>query len=262
MNSALRIASEEIFRTVEILTPTRVRIGASAAECDPNALLAFLQAEVYRRFYGCFRDVAAEMTTEHLIARLRAANRSRPLPSESTTGLPHNYIALGAAPPPGVTWLRLYWNVGPKGAVALMDRATDLLGVSRTPFQLKVMLDTGRRRRDGAVLYVPVAYWQAAARLLRTAYGDIANAGDMEPEAPLFTRPVRAGVGLAEDPGGAHSFGTHRSLLVALALSDVYLSGTPGDTDGWRALRSRFESVGLLLELPHLNGTGPDPYAM
>jgi HopA1 effector protein family len=262
MNNALRLASDEIFRTVEILTPTCVRLGASTAECDPNALLAFLQAEVYRRFYGRFRDVAAEMTTAQLIARLQAVNRSRPLPRESTTGLPHNYIALGAEPPLGVTWLRLYWNVGPEGAVALMDRATDLLGVSRTPFQLKVMLDTGRRRRDGAVLYVPVAYWQAAARLLTIAYGDVANAGDMEPEAPLFTRPVRAGVGLAEDPGGAHSFGTHRSLLVALALSDVYLAGSPGDTDGWRALCCRFESAGLCLERPHLNGTGPDPYVM
>ena len=131
-----------------------------------------------------------------------------------------------------------------------------------TPFRLKVMLDTGRRRRDGAVLYVPAACWREAARLLWTSYADVANAGDMEPEAPLFTRPVQPGVGLAEDPGGAHSFGTHRSLLVALALIDIYLSRLPGETNGWHALQSRFESAGLRLERPHLNGTGPDPYAM
>jgi hypothetical protein len=136
LNDALRLASDEIFRDLEILTPSRVRIGASATECDPNTLLAFLQAEVYRRAYARFRDVPAELTTGRLLATLRSA------------------------------------------------------------------------------------------------------------------------------PGGAHSFGTHRSLLVALALNDIYLSRLPGETNGWRALQSRFESAGLRLERPHLNGTGPDPYVM
>ena len=262
LNDALRIASDEIFRDLEILAPGRVRIGASATECDPNTLLAFLQAEVYRRAYARFRDVPAELTTGRLLATLRSANRSRAFPRESLTSVPQSYMALGREPPLGATWLRLYWNVGPNGAVALMDRATDLLGATGTPFRLKVMLDTGRRRRDGVVLYVPAACWREAARLLWTSYADVANAGDMEPEAPLFTRPVQPGVGLAEDPGGAHSFGTHRSLLVALALIDIYLSRLPGETNGWRALQSRFESAGLRLERPHLNGTGPDPYVM
>jgi hypothetical protein len=129
-------------------------------------LLAFLQAEVYRRAYARFRDVPAELTTGRLLATLRSANRSRAFPRESLTSVPQSYMALGREPPLGATWLRLYWNVGPNGAVALMDRATDLLGATGTPFRLKVMLDTGRRRRDGAVLYVPAACWREAARLL------------------------------------------------------------------------------------------------
>lgn len=262
VNNALRIACDEIFRTVEILAPGRVRIGPGAAECDPNALLAFLQAEIYRRCYACFRSVPAETSAAQLLGAVRSANHSRAFPRESLARLPHSYTALGPKPPVSVTWLRLYWNVGPNGAVALMERATDLLGRSGTAFQLKIMLDTERRRRDAAVLYVPVACWHAAAQLLRISYEDVVNAGDMEPATPLFARPVRAGVGLAEDPGGGHSFGTHRAFLVALALIDIYLSGRRGETDGWGALRSRFESAGLRLERPHLNGTGPDPYVM
>jgi hypothetical protein len=132
MNEALRIACAEIFRTVEILAPDRVRIGSGIAVCDPGTLLAFLQAEIYRRSYACFRDVPAEEPTARLLAALRSANRSRALPGESLTSLPHSYTALGGSPPPGTTWLRLYWNVGPNGAVALMDRATDLLAGCRS----------------------------------------------------------------------------------------------------------------------------------
>jgi hypothetical protein len=263
MSEALGVACAEIFRTVEILAPGRVRICGGVAECDPNTLIAFLQAEIYRRFYACFRDVPAEVSAAALLATLRSANRSRALSRESLTSLPHSYTATGGhLPPSGATWLRLYWNVGPNGAVTLMDRATDLLAQDGVPFRLKIMLDTTRRRRDGAVLYVPVASWQAAARLLRMSYGDVAHVGDIEPEAPLFVRWLRAGVGLAEDPGGGHSFGTHRAMLVALALIDIHLSGLRGEEDRWRALRSRFESAGLRLERPHLNGGWPDPYVM
>jgi len=262
VNNALRIACDEIFRTVEILAPGRVRIGPGAAECDPNALLAFLQAEIYRRCYACFRSVPAETSAAQLLGAVRSANHSRAFPRESLARLPHSYTALGPKPPVSVTWLRLYWNVGPNGAVKLMDRATDLLSQSGAPFQLKIMLDTGRRRRDAAVLYVPVARWREAARLLRMSSRDVAKMGDFEPDAPLFARSVRAGVGLAEDPGGGRSFGEHRAFLVALALVDIYLSGTPGEEAGWRALLSRFEFAGLSLERPHLNGMGPDSYLM
>lgn len=262
MSEALHVACAEIFRTVEIVAPGRVRIGDRVAECDPDTLLAFLQAEIYHRFYACFRDVPAEMPAAVLLAALRSANRPRVLPRESLTSLPHSYTALGGRPPHGATWLRLYWNVGPNGAVALMDRVTNLLGQDGVPFHLKIMLDTARRRRDGAVLYMPVACWQAAARFLRMSHGDVAQAGDIEPEAPLFARWLRAGVGLAEDPGGGHSFGTHRALLVALALVDIHLSGLRGEEDGWRALRSRFESAELRLECPYLNGRRSDPYVM
>jgi hypothetical protein len=262
MSGALRAACAEIFRIIEILAPDRVRVDDGVVECDPDRLLAFLHSEIYCRSYACFRDVPATKSVDDLLAALRSANRARAIPNESLAGLPHTYTALRGRLSAGAMWLRLYWNVGPKGAVVLMDRATSLLGPGDVPFRLKVMLNTARRRRDGAVLYVPVDSWQAAERLLRLSYSAVAQAGDIEPEVPLFARWLRSGVGLAEDPGGGHSFGTHRSLLVALALADMHLSGLRGEKDWWRALWARFESYGFRLERPHLNGRGADPYVM
>jgi HopA1 effector protein family len=262
MSEAHRVACAKIFHTVEILAPGRVRIGDGVVECNPNTLLAFLQTEIYCRSYACFRDVPVARPVDALLAALRSANNARGIPKESLAGVPHTYTALSGSLSPGATWLRLYWNVGPKGAVVLMDRATNLLVEGDVPFRLKVMLDTARRRRDGAVLYVPTGRWQAAERLLRMSHSAVVQAGDIEPEVPLFARGLRAGVGLAEDPGGGHSFGTHRALLVALALADIHLSGLRGEEDWWRALRVRFEAFGLRLERPHLNGLGPDPYVM
>jgi hypothetical protein len=262
MSEALRAACSAIFSNVEILAPGRVRVCGAVSECDPNSLLAFLHGEVYRRFYACMRDVPAEVPAARLLDALRSANRRRAMPAESLSGVPQSYTAMGGTVPPATAWLRLYWNVGPAGAVAVFERATALLDRDGVPFRLKVMLDTTRRRRDAAVLYVPVAYWQPAARLVGGSYEDLARVGDIEPEPPLFARWLRDGVGLAEDPGGVHSFGTHRALLVALALVDVHLSGVRGEEDRWHALRLRFEADGLSLGQPHLNRPGPDPYVM
>lgn len=261
MTDPLGAACNEIFRTMEILGPDRLRIGDRVSVHDPDLLLGVAQAEIYLRFYACLREGAPGMLPDVFLDALRRENRSNQPRRESLAGLPQSYVALGLPSPPGTRWLRLYWNVGPHGAVALMGKLTDRLSRDSVPYRLKIMLNTAYRRRDAAVLYTPAECWPKVAALIDTCRGHVADAGDLEPETPLFTRALRPGIGLAEDPGGAHSFGTHRSGLVAFTLARIHLSGLVEQPDQWRALQSLFKSFGLDLARPHLNRRGPDPYA-
>jgi type III HopA1-like effector protein len=65
-------------------------------------------------------------------------------------------------------------------------------------------------------------------------------------EVPLFTKPVAAGLGMAEDPANGMSFGQHRCHLIALA---AWISFTRGES----TLDARASTLAGLIKAAHLN---------
>lgn len=155
-------------------------------------------------------------------------------------------------------WLgRLYFNADPETTVRLVDVFSRQLDTRRIPFTLKCPAHVRYCARvDSVVLYVAVRHLDALFELLGRELRDAASPlRELADGTPLFTRELATGVGFAEDPGAGHSFGTHRSRLVAEAL--LAHAGTrakdgsraSADKDGhdaWRAcLDATFSAAGL-----------------
>jgi hypothetical protein len=82
-------------------------------------------------------------------------------PKDAIPRSPGFYTALSDAPfapVPSMPVVRLYWNVAPDSAIALMRAVTRSLNANGVPYLLKVRADpAGFNRCDAAVLYVPVS---------------------------------------------------------------------------------------------------------
>jgi hypothetical protein len=252
----------EIYHTLAIESPDTLRVGDEVHRCDPNRLITALHIAIYSKFYCNLTDAAPLISHEQLIAELCDANTGGVPGMNAETDQQRTYVAVGARRQPGTRWLRLYWNVDHRGAIDLMARASAYLNRVKVPFRLKVLLDVTIRRRDAAVLYVPRERWDAAGDVIADAYDALSPSGVLQPETPLFTKAVRPGIGVAEDPDTGASFGTHRSGLVARAMGRSYLLGHREDTQQWGMLREEFLLEGLSLSAPYLNAGSTDRYAL
>lgn len=260
MDSELRLKCLEIFRSTKILGPGFFQVGTSEIHCHSANLLPYLQHEIYSRFF-CAISRSTPRPLPQFMEELSAANigwGSRP--KETFTEQPGWYLAIGARPAPGINWLRLYWNVTPQGAVALTEAATAILNNLLVPFRLKVLLDTSVRRRDAAVLYLPVFLWSAARPVVDTVCARLEGTGHIQPDTPLFTKQLSSGVSLAEDPQTGLSFGIHRSGLVAHSLIKSYMRAHDHEDEQWADLNDEFAKIGLSLARPYLNARSRDIY--
>ena len=169
---------------------------------------------------------------------------------ESRTEQPGFYVANGenAAPAGAASRMaRIYFNVVADGAVPLMRAMTTLLNRYLVPFRFKSLTWSGAyARADAAVLFFPARYYQIIARLLPSILAGVTP--HLRAETPLFTKRLRDGVGLAEDPANGESFGMHRSRLVAQSI----LNGT--------TLEAELERNGLSLARPYLRPGSVDLY--
>ncbi len=184
-----RWAVNEVADAEVVATRDGLRIRASAASCRPagtGPLQTGVEASVW-------------------------------FPNAAPAASPGFYAALSDAPfaPTSTdTVARLYWNLLPDAAIALMRTVTRTLNARGLAFVLKVRADpAGFNRCDAGVLYVRLADLEHALDLLSPTYLDLAP-GLREP-VPAFTRRLAAGVALALDPGRRTSFGEHRSELLA-----------------------------------------------
>ncbi|HEV2860607.1 MAG TPA: T3SS effector HopA1 family protein [Pyrinomonadaceae bacterium] len=172
------------------------------------------------------------------------------------------YYALGAEPPQPHeegSVVRLYFNAPPTASLLLTEAATTHLNEWSVPFTLKVMLrPEDRDRRDAAVLYLPRQRHDRIFRLLEKLpprFFPRLRAG-----VPLFTKPLREGVGLAESPSGGESFGMHRCRLLAESIVEAWAGGRQDAEARRRALEQRFAAEGLSLARAYLNPGGEDVY--
>jgi hypothetical protein len=155
--------------------------------------------------------------------------------------------------------LRFYWNVGPAGAAPLIGELTGSLNRFQLPFRLKCPLyPPAYARIDAAVLYVARRYYELASELVADVHASVAE--HLDDEVPLFTLPLARGLSLAEDPGGAESFGTHRCRLLAEALVEAHRAGETDVPDRMDRVRQVFDRNGLDFERPWLGSRSRRDY--
>tara|TARA_R110002072_G_scaffold271038_2_gene430944 strand:+ start:51225 stop:53660 length:2436 start_codon:yes stop_codon:yes gene_type:complete len=150
--------------------------------------------------------------------------------------------------------VRVYFNVRPEGAPALLRELTGRLNRFQIPFRFKCPVTPNLfNRRDSGVLYVPWKFWLAARQFVADSLPHFESY--LEDDVPLFTKPVQPGVGLAEDPGNLRSFGQARCEFVAEGLADSWLEGNLDFSVqvAVDAIAGRFQQDGISLERPWLN---------
>jgi hypothetical protein len=149
--------------------------------------------------------------------------------------------------------VRYYFNPGSAGAPELIRQLTSGLNRFQVPFRMKALSHPGAyTRADAVVLYLARRFHAIACRLIAALPDPLASC--LGPRIPLFTRRVRDGVGLAEDPGNGESFGMQRCRLVAEGVVEAGRAGRQDLASRVRAVRKRFQAAGLDLDRPHLRG--------
>jgi hypothetical protein len=155
--------------------------------------------------------------------------------------------------------VRLYWNVTPGGAVELMRRLTKALNRAKIPFRLKVLRDRARFVRcDSAVLFFRKDDYKAVRDTIETAYAALVH--QLRPEIPVFTKPLAPGLGLAEEPSQAGSFGQSRCLLMAEGIVRAHEAGCRSVNQRLAFVKQRFAEENIDWGHPYLNSDSIDAY--
>lgn len=181
---------------------------------------------------------------------------------QSTTIQPGFYFAFGEMLPDQqdeMNPVRFYWNIEPAGMIDLMRLLTGVLNRFQVPFRFKCLArSTYYDRADAAVLYVSKRYYRITAELLIGVREGVA--AHLRQDTPLFSKPVAAGLGIAEDPGNGESFGTHRCRLVAEALCHAEARGRRATGERLQEIENHFQQFGLTLASPYLGSGSVDVY--
>jgi hypothetical protein len=142
--------------------------------------------------------------------------------------------------PPTSTIYRVYWNVDPDGAAALVRQLTTLL--RPYAYCLKVPSDPRQfDRTDAVVLYLRSDVNGAVWSLIRRSHDAVSPAlGD---DVPPLTCRLDTGLAFAEhDAESNESFGQHRCRLIAEAIDRATDRGVAAARD---AIYARFAREGL-----------------
>lgn len=203
-----------------------------------------------------------QITAEPSQVRIDGTGAQIRLPKELRFASPGHYIALGDLDLPAASeypLLRVYFHVVPSEAARLVGLVTSSLNDLGVAFRLKVV-DAPEQfgRCDAAVLYVRASDFDALRPVLR---GLAARVG-MRERTPALTKPIRPGIGLAEDPASGESFGMHRCGLLARGIVEAQVAGATRPGDRLAVVERHFAAHGIDLEAPYLRPASPDAYAL
>ncbi|MEQ8756493.1 MAG: T3SS effector HopA1 family protein [Coleofasciculus sp. G1-WW12-02] len=159
--------------------------------------------------------------------------------------------------------VRIYFNLTPDGAVAVMASLTQRLNEMGIPFSFKVLYnpkDYGRY--DSGVLYFDKRDYQKVRQVLLDVYGE--NKSQFQPEIPLFTMQLAPGLGLAEEPNqkfaSQESFGMNRCQIVANGLLEACYNGEHSPESRMKSILGQFSLLGIDLDYVHLNANSEHIY--
>jgi hypothetical protein len=176
------------------------------------------------------------------------------LPKEFAERSPGFYTAVSEAPADlaasdGV--VRVYWNISPSGAAALVGALTSRLNGKRVPFRLKVADHPLRLTRcDAAVLYLRGDTFQALEEMLHELAAALGV--HLRPRTPAFTLEFAPGVGLAEDVSDGDSFGVRRCATLAEGIVRAHMRGLRRTDARLGEVAACFAEDGVRIDAPYL----------
>ncbi|MBD2252262.1 T3SS effector HopA1 family protein [Nostoc parmelioides] len=161
------------------------------------------------------------------------------------------------------TLVRVYFNLTPDGAVAVMDALTTHLNAIPIAFTFKALYNPSDYvRHDSAVLYFDKNDYDKVYPVLKTIYAE--NQTHFQAQVPLFTKPIAPGLAIAEEPNHRfaeqESFGTHRCQIIANGLLEAWQQGNDTPAGRMTAILQHFSSLNIELQRPYLNAYSEDIY--
>ncbi len=159
--------------------------------------------------------------------------------------------------------VRVYFNLTPEGAVAVMDSLTSQLNALGISFSFKVLYNpSDYQRYDSGVLYFGKSNYQFVHPVLERVYAE--HQSHFEEQVPLFTKLLAPGLALAEEPnrkfGDQESFGTNRCQVIANGLLDAWQQGNDTPAARMASILQHFSLHDIELQRPYLNGNSDDIY--
>ncbi|MEH2308236.1 T3SS effector HopA1 family protein [Nostoc sp.] len=161
--------------------------------------------------------------------------------------------------------VRIYFNLTPEGAVAVMESLTQQLNELAITFSFKVLYNPKEYgRHDSGVLYFDKTDYQVVSKVLQDVYRE--NKLHFQPEVPLFTMQLIPGLGLAEEPNQKfaeqESFGMNRCQIVANGLLTAWYQGDDSPEGRMQAIHEQFSLLGINLQRAYLNANSEDIYQL
>ncbi|BAZ12487.1 hypothetical protein NIES4071_43180 [Calothrix sp. NIES-4071] len=161
--------------------------------------------------------------------------------------------------------VRVYFNLTPEGAVAVMESLTRQLNETKIPFTFKVLYNlSDYGRYDSGVLYFEKSNYEIVRQVLRSVY--VENESHFRPEVPLFTKLLAPGLALAEEPdckfAAVESFGMNRCQIVANGLLEARATGDESTEYRMACIHQHFSVLGIDWQRAYLNANSEDIYTL
>ncbi|MDJ0737397.1 MAG: T3SS effector HopA1 family protein [Nostocaceae cyanobacterium] len=159
--------------------------------------------------------------------------------------------------------VRVYFNLSPEGAVAVMANLTQKLNDIGVYFSFKVLYNPkDYQRHDSGVLYFDRRDYQPVKEILSVVYRE--NQQHFKSDIPLFTKQLAPGLALAEEPDqkftSVESFGMNRCQIIANGLLSAWNKGDNSPEARMEAIEEQFTLLGISLHRTHLNVNSEDIY--
>lgn len=172
------------------------------------------------------------------------------------------YMAVGNAANHGdEDIVRIYFNLSPDGAVAVMDGLTTQLNALPISFTFKALYNPSDYGRcDSGVLYFDKHNYEVVRPVLERVYTE--NQSHFGDVVPLFTKLLAPGLALAEEPSSKfterESFGMNRCQIIANALLDVWQKDNDTPAGRLESILKHFSLLEIELQRPYLNPHSED----
>jgi hypothetical protein len=159
--------------------------------------------------------------------------------------------------------VRIYFNLTPDGAVAVMGSLTQQLNEQNIAFDFKVLYNPqDYQRHDSGVLYFDKSSYELVHQVLQQIYQE--HQQHFKTEVPLFTLQLAPGLALAEEPdqkfAERESFGMNRCQIIANGLLEAWNQGKNSSDEKMQLIFEQFVLSGIDLNHTHLNADSEDIY--
>ncbi|MGL5796178.1 MAG: T3SS effector HopA1 family protein [Waterburya sp.] len=159
--------------------------------------------------------------------------------------------------------VRIYFNLTPDGAVAVMGSLTQQLNEQDIPFDFKVLYNPqDYQRHDSGVLYFDKSNYELVHQVLQQVY--LENQQHFKAEVPLFTLQLAPGLALAEEPNQKfaerESFGMNRCQIIANGLLEAWYQDKNSPEEKIEAIFEQFALSGIDSNYIYLNADSENIY--